>query len=215
MRPKTIEKAELIARLKRQFDLNEPIFTREILAAWGEYSRPRVFQLLKELCASGEIARSTPGVYYFPGTTFWGERSLLSPVKVAEKRYMQADGQVFGYYSGMTLLNMVGLTNQVPNTREIVTTKESTAVRSVYIGKRRFLLRRAKTEITDKNAPVLQMLEIFSGFDRPLEKYQAENLLVLVGNRGIDKKLLTECAKYYPKRALQNLMKSEIGYVFA
>ena len=215
MRPSNIEKAELIARLKKQFNTNEPIFTEEILAAWSDYSRPRVFQLLKELCDEGAITKYTLGVYYFSELTFWGAQSSLSATKVAEKRYVRANGQVFGYYSGLTLLNMVGLTNQVPNTREIVTVNETTRVREVIIGKRRFLVRRAKTEITDENAPVLQMLEIFNVFDRPLEKYQAENILALAGGRRIDKRLITECAKYYPKRALQNFRNSEIGYVFA
>lgn len=215
MRPNNIEKAELVDRLKRQFNINEPIFTEEILAAWGDYSRPRVFQLLKELCESGGIVKYTLGVYYFPKIAFWGDALSLDPVKVAEKRYLQSNGQIFGYYSGLTLLNMVGLTNQVPNTREIVTTKETTIVRNVYIGERRFLVRRAKTEITDRNAPVLQMLEIFSEIDKPLEKYQADNILALLGNGCIDKRLVTECAKYYPKRALQNLIKSDIVYAFA
>jgi hypothetical protein len=110
---------------------------------------------------------------------------------------------------------MVGLTNQVPNTREIVSTKETATVRSVYIGKRRFLVRRAKAEINDKNASVFQILEIFIVIDRPLERYQAENIIALAGGERIDKGLVTECAKYYPKRALKNLMNSRVGYVVA
>ena len=215
MRPTNISKAELIARLRKQFNTNEPIFTEEILAAWSEYSRPRVFQLLKELCGEGEISKYAIGVYYFSELTFLGVPLSLDSGKVAEKRYLQANGQVFGYYSGLTLLNMVGLSNQFPFIREIVTAKETTSIRLVTIGKREFLLRRAKTEITDENAPVLQILEIFSKFDRPLEKYQAENILALAGGRRIDKNIVNECAKFYPKRALQNFKNSEIGYVIA
>lgn len=215
MRPNNTDKTELVARLKKQFGISEPIFTEEILAAWSDYSRPRVFQLLKELCENGAITKYALGVYYFSEPTPWGTQSALSADKVAEKRYLQANGKIFGYYSGLTLMNMVGLTNQVPNTREIVTVNETTRVREVTIGKRRFLVRRAKTDITSENAPVMQMLEIFNVYDIPLERYQAENILALVGGRRIDKSLVYECAKYYPKRALQNLRKSEIGYVIA
>ena len=214
MRTSNIEKAELIIRLKRKFGVDEPIFADEIITAWGEYSRPRVFQLLKTFCEDGSIAKYAIGVYYFPEKTVFGTNSVLSAVSVAEKRYLKSKGRVFGYYSGLTLLNMVGLTNQVPNTREIVTSNESTRVREVVIGKRRFLIRRAKESITSENAPLFQLLEVFDKLDRPLEKYQAENLLALAGER-IDKQMLAQCAKYYPKRALQNLINSEIGYVVA
>ena len=214
MRKPNIEKTELISRLKKKFQTNEPIFTEEILATWSEYSRPRVFQLLKEFCENGAIVKYAIGVYYLPSLSFWGASLPLSAVKVAEKRYLQTNGQVFGYYSGLTLLNMVGLTNQVPNIREIVTVNEATRVREVTIGKTKFLVRRAKTEITDQNASILQILEIFNTINQPLEKYQTDNILALAGNRQIDGKLATKCAKYYPKRALQNLRNSEIGHVF-
>ena len=39
----------LVERLKTQFELNEPIFTNEILEAMQDYSRPRVYQLIESL----------------------------------------------------------------------------------------------------------------------------------------------------------------------
>lgn len=214
MRTSNIEKSELIARLRNQFNSNEPIFTEEILAAWGEYSRTRVFQLLKEFCEDGTIVKYALGVYYFPEKAFWGGLTTLNPTKIAEKRYLQAGGRVFGYYSGLTLLNMTGFTNQVPNVCEIVTVNETTRIREVAIGKAKFIIRRAKTQITDENAPIFQVLEIFNKIDYPLERYQKENLLALTKGK-IDAQLLMECAKYFPKRAIQNLRNSELSYVVA
>ena len=210
MRTPSVEKTELIARLKEEFKDSEPIFTEEILLAWNEYSRSRVFQLLRELCADGLIIKYTHGVYYFSETSFLGAPLPLDATKIAEKRYLKADGKVFGYYSGLALLNTVGLTNQVPNVREIVTTKETTRIREVSIGRARFLLRRAKAEVNEENAPLFQILEIFSRTDKPLEEYQTENILSLTDNGRIDAKALEECAKYFPKRALKNLKGSEI-----
>ncbi|MCL2890952.1 MAG: hypothetical protein FWF40_03560 [Methanomassiliicoccaceae archaeon] len=207
----SIERKELIARLKEEFGEDEPIFTKEIISSWKEYSRPRVFQLLKDMCSDGTITRYDRGVYYFPKTSFWNTPLPLSVEKVAEKRYMKADGKVFGYYSGLTLLNYMGLSNQVPNTDEIVTMNETTRVREVVIGKFYFRLRRSKMQITKENAPLLQVLEIFNKIDAPLERYQKENIFALLGNKPVDKALLLECAKCFPKRALKNLMNSEIG----
>ena len=215
MRTPDIERTELISRLKEEFGVSEPIFTKDVISSWEEYSRPRIFQLLREFCNDGTIVRYAKGVYYFPEISFWNSPLPLSAVKVAEKRYLKADGEVFGYYSGLTLLNMIGLTNQVPNKREIVTTNETTRVREVIIGKAYFRIRRSKLKVTDENAPLLQILEIFNRTEGPLAKYQIENLIALIGNKRIDKELLFDCAEYFPKRALRNLMNSEIGYLVA
>jgi len=215
MRAPNVESTELIKRLKGEFGSNEPIFTEEILSIWSEYSRPRVFQLLKELCTSGKIAKYALGIYYFPEPSFWGAPLPLDAVKVAEKWYLKADGKILGYYSGLTLLNMTGFTNQVPNVREIVTMKETTRVREIKIGKTRFLIRRAKMSITEENVPLFQILEIFDRIDGPLERYQSDNMVSLLNDGRIDAKLLDECAKCFPKRALKNLKKTEIGYLVA
>ena len=215
MRTPDIEKKELITRLKEEFGEGEPIFTKEIISSWKEYSRPRIFQLLKDMCNDGTITRYDRGVYYFPKTAFWNGPLPLSAVKVAEKKYMKTDGKVFGYYSGLRLLNMIGLTNQVPSKREIVTMNETTRVREVTIGKFYFIVRRSKMKITEENAPLLQVLEIFNKIDAPLERYQKENIFALLGNKTIDKALLLECAEYFPKRALKNLMNSEVRYLVA
>ncbi|MCL1904668.1 MAG: hypothetical protein FWG19_00910 [Methanomassiliicoccaceae archaeon] len=213
MRKPVIKKKELIARLKKRFNVGEPIFTEDIMKAWSEYSRTRVFQLLKEFCNDGSITKYSTGIYYFQKTAFWGAPLSLNPEDIAKKKYISNNGETIGYYSGLTLLNWIGLLNQVPNTPEIVTVNEKTRVRDVMIGKRRFVVRRAKIRITKKNAPVLQLLEIFNRYDKKLARYQIENLLALIDNKNIDPKILKECAKCFPKRALENLKRSEIGYV--
>ena len=212
MRTPDIERAELISRLKKEFGNGEPIFTKEVVSSWKEYSRPRIFQLLKEFCSDGTMVKYAKGVYYFPELSFWNTPLPLDADKVAEKRYLKADGKVFGYYSGLTLLNMVGLTNQVPNKREIVTENETTRVREIIIGRAEFRIRRSRAKVTEENAPLLQILDIFSRTDGPLEGYQKDNILSLISGGRIDRKLLLECAEYFPKRALKNLMDSEIGY---
>ena len=214
MRTATIEKEKLVKRLERKFGKGEPIFTKEIVALWSEYSRARVFQLIKILCDDGTLMKDIRGTYYFPEEAFWGGTWSLETGKIIEKRYLRVNGKIIGYYSGMTLMNAAGFSNQVPNTPEIVTMNESAKVRWVNIGKARVILRRAKIKITEKNAPVMQLLEIFNQYDKPLAKYQKENLISLVGGK-IDENMLKECAKCFPKRALENFKKSEVYDVLA
>jgi hypothetical protein len=214
MRTVIIEKEELVERLEKRFGKNEPIFTKDIMEAWSEYSRPRIFQLIKILCDDGKLTKDVPGVYYFPEESIWYGTFSLDTMKIVERRYMRYKGKVFGYYSGQTLMNKVGLSNQVPNSSEIVTMNETTRVRTVMIDGFKFILRRAKIEINENNAPMMQLLEIFNRYDKPLAEYQRDNLIALVGGK-IDNDVLTECAKCFPKRALENLKRSEVYDVLA
>ena len=215
MRRATVGKEKLVKRLEKRFGRTEPIFLKEIIETWSEYSRPRVLQLIKELCDEGRLVKDVPGVYYLPEKAIWWEGTFsLSTMKIVERRYLEDGGKVFGYYSGQTLMNMVGLSNQVPNADEIVTTKEATRVRTVTIDGFKVILRRAKIDINEKNAPVMQLLEIFNRYDEPLAKYQQDNLIALARGK-IDEGVLTECAKCFPRRALQNFKKSEVYDVLA
>jgi len=207
MRKALVEKEKLLRRLEKRFGVNEPIFTNEIMAQWSEYSRARVFQLIKILCEDGSLMRKIPGVYYLPKEAFWGGTWSLDTGKIIEKRYLESNGKVIGYYSGLTLMNKVGLSNQVPFTDDIVTMNETTTVRWVNVGKARVILRRARIKINEQNAPVMQVLEIFNRYNGPLAKYQQDNIIGLVGGK-IDPKILTECAKRFPKRALENFKRS-------
>ena len=207
MRSAITEKEDLIRRLEKLFGRNEPIFIKEIISSWNEYSRSRVLQLIRELCTDGALIKDIPGVYYLPKETVWGGVFSLDTMKIIEKRYLKDGGKVFGYYSGHTLMNDVGLSNQVPNTDEIVTVNEATRVRTVVIDGFKVILRRAKIKINEKNAPVMQLLEIFNRYDGPLAGYQRENLIALAGGT-IDKNIVMRCAKCFPKRALENFKRS-------
>ena len=53
-----------IEKLNSTFRKNEPIFTEEILSAFSQYSRPRVFQFINKAEGNGELVRFDTGVYY-------------------------------------------------------------------------------------------------------------------------------------------------------
>ncbi|MDR2202145.1 MAG: hypothetical protein LBP26_05220, partial [Clostridiales bacterium] len=98
-----------INKLIKRYGYNSPVFTEEILAAWNGYSRPWIFRLLKEAVKSGLLKKYSYGVYYIPLPVSLGGASALSPRAVMEKRYIRFNGAVYGYYSGLALLNGLGL----------------------------------------------------------------------------------------------------------
>ncbi|MDR3318819.1 MAG: DUF6088 family protein [Clostridiales bacterium] len=207
-------KTDLVNRLIKRYGYNEPIMVSEVSKMWSEYSRPRVFQLLKELTRDETIKRFDMGIYYVPIDTVIG-KSSLDPSKVIEKRFIRSGNELYGYYTGLLLLNELGLTTQMPYTLEVVTTKETTRIRKVEVGKARVLLRRAKTPITKENVPVLQLLDMFKDTDELLEKYQIARISEFIkrGNIKIDD--IYKYAPLYPKRTIENLFNSEVRYAFA
>ena len=44
-----------VERIQNTFDLNEPIFTDELLRLFADYSRPQVFRLIDAAKERGEI----------------------------------------------------------------------------------------------------------------------------------------------------------------
>lgn len=56
----------LIEQLKTKFNVNEPIFTNEILDLLNDYSRAYVFRLINQEKKKGNIIYFDEGVYYLP-----------------------------------------------------------------------------------------------------------------------------------------------------
>ena len=119
---------ENIKNLRAKYGDNEPIFLEEIKLELANYTKARIFQLLSVAIESKEIAKFDGGVYYFPTQSVLG-MSKLNPRKVIEKKYIKNKESIYGFYSGLSLLNTFGLTNQIPNVIEIVTNNESTRLR--------------------------------------------------------------------------------------
>ena len=145
--------------LKNKYGTGEPIYREEI--EFKNYSRSWIFKELNKLIENGEIKRFDTAIYYFPKKMSYGE-SVLNPRKVVERRFLTDGYEVYGYLTGVSLLNMVGLSTQVPNLIELVTNNESTRVRDIKIGFQRVRARRSRTVITKDNANALQFLDLMN-----------------------------------------------------
>ena len=83
---------------------------------------------------------------------------------------------IIGYYSGMTFLNLIGVSEQVPAVLEITTNNTSSNKRLYSVGKRRAILRKGKTTlvVSSRASTVMNMDKIIvlndgyvEGFDTP------------------------------------------------
>ena len=159
-----MEVSLVLERLKNRFGVNQPIFTNEILKEMSEYSRPRVFQLLKKAEQEQTLIKFDKGIYYIPSQTRYG-KSLISVEQVVRKKYISDKGDVFGIYGGLQMQQNFMLTNQVPTAIEIVTNNETMWVRETKLKNRSILLRKSRLPITRKNVDVYTFLELFSNID--------------------------------------------------
>ena len=167
---------------------------------------------MNRLCESGSVVHYDKGVYYIPTQTSLGQ-SLLNPLKVIEKKYLADNGEVFGYFSGISLLNRMGISTQVPSVLEIYTNKETSQVREVKVGRQKVVLRKARTKITSDNVMILSFLEMMNAVTPSYFNEERKRVVrdYIKQNR-ITGKDITKYAPYFPDKVMRNLIESEIIY---
>lgn len=201
---------EFYQYLLDKYGKNEPILFSEI--EYKNYSDPWLYKALSRLCDEGLLSRFEKGVYYIPVNTLLGT-SVLDPRKVIEKKYVGTDNHRSGYYSGVTFLNQIGISTQMPNVIEVYTNKETSTVREVKIGSQRVLLRRARTPITAKNADVQGFLEMMNTV--PAAYFDDERRRIVsdyIARCGITRADISEYAPAFPDRAMRTMIESEVIY---
>ena len=199
--------------LLEKYGYNEPIFTSEI--EFEDYSRPWIFKELNQLCRKGLLARYDKGVCYIPKTTFLG-KTLLDPRKVITKKYISANGDVIGYYSGNTLLNLMDLSTQMSNSIEIYTNNEKTKIREIKVGSQKVILRRSRTKVTKENSAVMQLLELMNFSSAEFfDKERKDIVCNFIKEKNITRKMISEYAPFFPDKAIRNLITSEVIYSVA
>ena len=202
----------MIDRLQNRFGTNEPIFTNEILEEMGEYSRPRVFQLLKKAEQDGKLVKFDKGVYYIPTETRYG-KSLISVEQVVRKKYISDNDDVFGIYGGLQMQQSFMLTYQVPTAIEVVTNNETTWVRETKLRGRNVILRKSRLPITRENVDAYTLLELFSNID--MKKYFNDTsvqreVLDFIRKKAIKGKDVYALVGAFPAKTTRNIMESGI-----
>lgn len=207
----------MIDRLKKRFGINQPIFTSEILKEMSDYSRPRVFQLIKKATQDGELIKYDKGVYYIPTITRYG-KSIISVEQVIRKKYISDEDSVFGIYSGLQMLQNFMLSYQVPTAIEIVTNNETMWVREVKFKKRTIILHKSRLKITKDNADAYTILELFNNIDVNeylKNKSTQREVIKFVKDHTIKGNDIYKLASAFPAKATKNIMESGIINEFA
>ena len=207
----------MIEKLKEKFGVNQPIFTSEILNAMSEYSRPRIFQLIKKAEQEGELIKFEKGVYYIPTITRYG-KSLISLEQVIQKKYISDKDSVYGIYGGLQMQQNFRLTYQIPTTIEIITNNETMWIREIKLKNRYIILRKSRFPITKENVDAYTILELFSNID--IKKYNEDSsirreIINFIKEKNIKCKDVYALAGVFPSKTTRNIMESGIINEFA
>ena len=116
----------------KQFHPNEPILVEDIIKMFPDHSRYWIDNTLKAMLASRRLSRFATGVYYIPKYDIFVD-NRISVDKVVTKKYIKHEDDVYGYYSGMTLLYEIGIIANKPQTITVVSNKEKSRGRTITI----------------------------------------------------------------------------------
>lgn len=158
--------------LLETFGYNEPIFINELSVP--NMSENAMRQAVKRLTASGYLKRYDTGIYYIPKPSKLLGTSYLDPYVVVTRKYIKNHTETYGYITGASFANELGLTTQMPAVIEIVTNKEATKGRTVTIGGQTIRIKGSALPINDSNAAVLQFLDTVSQAEKYSELPEPE-----------------------------------------
>lgn len=199
----------LYEALLEKFNPNEPILINDLSFTKLNYNYLR--QLLKRLVDDGKLMRYIEGVYYIPKKSSLLGKALLDVNKVIMKKYIRNDKDIYGYYTGLTFANQIGLTTQVPFVKDIATNKESSRSRKVEIKKFPINLKSPRVLINKENYKILQVLDVINEWEKWSEYNTQETFKILnryIASSNIDSQKLREYLRFYPAKVSKKAIES-------
>lgn len=157
----------LVSYLKDLYGYGSPIVLKDIRI--GGLSKTAIRQGFYRAEKRGELSRDGCGVYSLVDKTADGLSKVVTFEMILKKKFLLnklyikglEELSISGYYSGLTFLNMIGITQQVPSVIEI-TTNRTSSNKSFYKALGRVaVIRKSKTEVTFENYKILQFLDMF------------------------------------------------------
>ena len=209
----------IVPYLKTIYSVDTPIFLKDIRI--GGKSKAAIKEAIFRAVKNGEIYRKTNGVYYFKSNKEFG--SGINIMDIIERKYLYQKGVPYefrelfinGYYSGLTFLNKIGLSQQVPATIEITTNETSSKKRIVVVDKYKIIIRKGKTFIDTTNYKVLQFLDMFHFLSEKEVKDNREIIIDYAKKEGITAGLINRYIYFYGPKTLKKLLEGRLINAFA
>ena len=197
--------------LMENYGENTPIFVSELEIEGLNESTLRV--QIKKMTDAGMLKRFDTGIYFIPKKTIFKSGSTISAMQVIEKKYLKNKDKVCGYLSGYMLVNMAGLTTQVPVVYEVVSNNATTDYRKIMISKTRVIVRRPKVPVTNENVRILQFLDLIKDIDVYSEEKGnslKKRMLEIMKKLDITFSALEPYLSFYPEKIYKNMYETGV-----
>lgn len=155
--------------------IGKPLFIEDFVSEKLSYDSVKT--LLARYVKEGIVKRYSQGVYYISEKDILFGEIPLNSMDIFERRFIFNKTDIYGYYTGLKLLNMIGLSTQVPNIIEICSNKENSIKRTIQIGKRKIITRKPYIDINKENVLYLQFFDIFRYADEEMIKENKNKIL--------------------------------------
>ncbi len=201
--------------LLENYGYNEPIFLNDLKIE--ELSENAVRQSVKRLAENGFLERFDKGIYYIPKQDGLLGKSYLDPVLVIMRKYVKNESETYGYVTGMTFANQLGLTTQMPAIIEIITNREATNGRTVTVGNQKVRIKKAAITVSDNNADILQLLDCVGQAEKYTELPMEETIEIMsayVKRKGFTRKQLAGVSSVITGTTAKKLIEWGLVYEF-
>lgn len=202
--------------LMENFGYNEPIFLNDLSVAG--LSENAVRQSVKRLVAGGFLERYDSGVYYIPKKGGLLDKSYLDPSLVIIRKYVQNKFETYGYVTGISFANQLGLTTQIPAVIEVVTNRESTNGRIITVGNLKVRVKKPAVTVSDSNAELLQLLDSIGQAEKYTELPMKETIDILISyvkQKRFTKEQLSEVSSILTGATAKKMIEWGMIYEFA
>ncbi len=186
------------------YEKDEPIFLAELPGK----SKESIRQEMKKLTDEGKIERLYNGVYFLAYRTILGTKGKVSVDKFIQKKFLEVNGEISGYITGIQLANMYGFTTQNPSCYEVCSNEASTKQRKLEIDGRKIVVYKPVVNISKENKGALQFLDLMSNIDKYSEisgDELAKRLREFVTMVGVDFELVKQYISLFPDRVYRNI----------
>jgi len=186
------------------YQKDEPIFLAELPGK----SKEAVRQEMKKLTDEGKIERLYNGVYYLSYRTILGTKGKVSVDKYVKKRFLESNGRISGYITGIQLANMYGFTTQNPSCYEVCSNEASTKQRKLDIDGRQIIVYKPVAVISEENKSALQFLDFMSTIDKYSEISGEEfslKIKTLITSLDVNFEQVKKYINLFPDRVYRNI----------
>ena len=170
---------------------------QQLSIAFNEYIAAT--KAIERFIEKGVIKRVSPGVFYKPKQTIFGE--LTPSEDELLKPYLFQNNERVAYITGNSLYNKMGLTTQVPKNIKIASRDKRI---TISVGNIKGTPVKSYVDVTDKNFYLLEILDALKDFKK-IPDLDKDSAIKIISNRlkelNINEiKQLIKCVLSYPPR---------------